>query len=139
MNGKGTLIAVHPVLFSSDPGVSVRFFTDLGFSVIFRDRRDAPRYVGIARDGVELHLQGSDVPRNWVGDKPVYRFLVLDVDNLYREIEAAGVLTPQNNGVSPWAKPGNTPWGTKEFHLRDPDGNGLQFYQISGVALRVDA
>ncbi len=22
----------------------------------------------------------------------------------------------------------DTSWGTREFHLRDPDGNGLQFY-----------
>jgi len=22
----------------------------------------------------------------------------------------------------------DTNWGTREFHVRDPDGNGLQFY-----------
>jgi uncharacterized glyoxalase superfamily protein PhnB len=22
----------------------------------------------------------------------------------------------------------DTSWGTREFHVRDPDGNGLQFY-----------
>ena len=23
----------------------------------------------------------------------------------------------------------DTPWGTREFHVRDPDGNGLQFFR----------
>ena len=31
---------------------------------------------------------------------------------------------------SPWALPGDTPWGTREFHVRDPGGNGLHFYQV---------
>ena len=25
--------------------------------------------------------------------------------------------------------PADTPWGTREFHLRDPDLNGLQYYR----------
>ena len=29
----------------------------------------------------------------------------------------------------PWGKPGDTPWGTREFHVHDPDRNGLQFYR----------
>ncbi|HUF69603.1 MAG TPA: hypothetical protein VMM79_13250 [Longimicrobiales bacterium] len=24
----------------------------------------------------------------------------------------------------------NTAWGTREFHIRDPDGNGLQLYRL---------
>jgi hypothetical protein len=28
--------------------------------------------------------------------------------------------------------PGDTPWGTREFHVLDPDGNGLQFYRPEG-------
>ena len=31
-----------------------------------------------------------------------------------------------------WAAPGDTPWGTREFHLRDPGGNSLQFYRPMG-------
>jgi hypothetical protein len=123
------LLAVHPVLFSSDPSASARFFAHLGFSILFQDREHAPRYVGIARDGIELHLQWSDVPAQWTGDRPVYRFLVVDVDALHRAFAASGVFTQDNNGRSPWAQPAHTPWGTREFHLRDPDGNGLQFYQ----------
>jgi len=125
------LLAVHPVLCASDPTASARFFAQLGFSVVFQDRDAEPRYIGIARDGVELHLQWSVAPAQWTGDRPVYRFLVSDVDALYRAVASSGVFTQENNGRSPWAQPANTPWGTREFHLRDPDGNGLQFYQAN--------
>ena len=42
-----------------------------------------------------------------------------------------GVVQEQASGPSPWLAPGVTPWGTREFHVRDPDGNGLQFYAPS--------
>jgi hypothetical protein len=44
------------------------------------------------------------------------------VDALCDEYRAAGMLPSD-------ARPRDTPWGTREFHLRDPDGNGLQFYR----------
>ena len=53
------------------------------------------------------------------GDRPVFRFPVDDVDGLSDEF---GVL-PDRTAVS------DTTWGTREFHVRDADGNGLQFYR----------
>ena len=41
----------------------------------------------------------------------------------------AGAIQDHYLALSPWASPGDTPWGTREFHVRDPDGNGLQFYR----------
>ena len=126
---KSRLQAVHPVLGSSDVAASVAFFERLGFRELFRDSPSAPRYAAVGRDAVELHLQWhADAGRTDLGDRPVYRFLVDDVDALFARLGAAS-RPPEGGHRSPWAEPGDTPWGTREFHLRDPDGNGLQFYQ----------
>jgi catechol 2,3-dioxygenase-like lactoylglutathione lyase family enzyme len=121
--------AVHPVLMSSDVAASVAFYARLGFELIFVDDAAAPRYAAVRRDGVELHLQwheaGARLPR---GDRPVYRFLVDEPDALFAEFARVPGLhrTPVRD----------TPWGTREFHLHDPDGNGLQFYRPLGAAVR---
>jgi hypothetical protein len=121
------LEGVHPVLMSSDPTRSIVFFTRLGFTVTFRDRPESPRYVAITRDGVTLHLQWQDQSQ-WActHDRPTYRFLVQDVDGLFEAFQSGGAIAPS---LSAWAAPGDTPWGTREFHVLDPDGNGLQFYR----------
>jgi catechol 2,3-dioxygenase-like lactoylglutathione lyase family enzyme len=117
------LLAVHPVLAARSVQESLRFFEALGFDLRFLDDAQDPRYAAIARDGVELHLQWADAAQ-WVPglDRPVYRFAVRDVDALHRSWAE-----PASSG--PYARPADTPWGTREFHLRDPAGNGLQFYQ----------
>ena len=128
------LEAVHPVLMSSDPSRSIPFFTRLGFTVTFQDRTTSPRYVAITRDDVTLHLQRQDESQ-WActHDRPTYRFLVEDVDGLFETFQSAGAAAPSR---SPWTAPGDTPWGTREFHMLDPDGNGLQFYRpLSGPPL----
>jgi len=76
----------------------------------------------VRRDGVELHLQWHDASEwNYAGDRPTYRFLVEDVDRLSTEFEKVPNLdrTPVRD----------TAWRTREFHVRDPDRNGLQFYR----------
>ncbi len=120
--------SVHPVLGSGDVGASVAWFARLGFEAVFVDDARHPRYAAIRRDAVEIHLQLSD-PSQWIegADRPVYRFLVRDVDALFAEFSRSGVTAP--SGASPWAAPGDTPWRTREFHVRDPYGNGLQFYR----------
>jgi len=118
-----TLTAVHPVLMSRDVPVSVRFFERLGFRLDFLDDPQAPRYAVVHRDDVELHLQWQG-NEQWEGtrDRPTYRFLLADVDGLFAEFQQDGAhfdMTPVRD----------TAWGTREFHVRDPDGNGLQFYR----------
>jgi len=124
------LEAVHPVLMSSNLAVSEAFYSLLGFKLVFQDKPSEPAYMGISRDGVALHLQRHD-PAQWAcnHDRPTYRLVVQDVDALFREFQEAGVFTFRHQPPSPWASPGNTPWGTREFHVLDPDGNGLQFYR----------
>lgn len=117
------LKAVHPVLMAGDVAVSLRFYAALGFRETFRDTPSAPRYAAVQRDAVELHLQWHDSDE-WTkpGDRPVFRFLVDDVDALFRELT-------QSNSHLDRTELMNTAWGTREFHLRDPYRNGLHFYQ----------
>ncbi len=123
------LEAVHPVLMCRDVSESLAFYESLGFLEVFRDAVERPRYAAVRRDDVELHLQWHDAAQWAAGvDRPTLRLLVREVDALHAEFSARGLLTPGPGPVSPWAAPGDTPWGTREFHLRDPGGNGLQFY-----------
>lgn len=121
--------ALHPVLQSQDLVTTLAFYKRLGFTPTFTDDPHHPRYAAITRDHLELHLQWA-APSQWAYpvDRPVYRFLVQDVDALFQEFTTSGAIATQS-GDSPWSKPGDTPWGTREFHLRDPGGNILQFYQ----------
>jgi len=117
------LSAVHPVLMSRDVAASVRFYERLGFRLAFLDDPAEPRYAGVTRDAVELHLQWQG-NEQWDGDqdRPTYRFLVADVDEFFAEFQQDGAhfdMTPVRD----------TAWATREFHVRDPDGNGLQFYR----------
>jgi len=120
------ITAVHPVLMARDVTASVAFFALLGFAETFRDTPKAPRYAGVRRGPVELHLQWADAGQ-WAhsGDRPAYRFLTPDVDALYAEALAAGAL---ERASGPFASPADTPWGTREFHVHDPGENVLQFY-----------
>jgi catechol 2,3-dioxygenase-like lactoylglutathione lyase family enzyme len=116
------LKAVRPVLGSSDVSASVRFYARLGFELTFQHPPDAPRYAAVRRDGVELHLQWNDAAAcHHPGDRPTYRFLVEDVDGLSTEFEKIPNL--DRTAVR------DTGWGTREFHVRDPDKNGLHFYR----------
>ena len=120
---RSRLEAVHPVLMSRDVPRSLQFYGRLGFTLAFQDPTSGGNYVGVRRDGVELHLQWND-PSDWdpPRDRPVYRFLVEDVDVLFEDLRSGGLLGPE-------ARVANTPWGTREFDMLDPDGNVLQFYQ----------
>lgn len=117
------LEAVHPVLMVRDVRASIAFYEQLGFELTFADSVTTPKYAGLRRNAVEIHLQWHDAA-DWSHpvDRPTYRFVVTDVDALFRELST---ITPALD-----AKPvSDTPWGTREFHVRDPDLNGLQFYR----------
>ena len=126
---EANLKEIHPVLMSNDVSASIDFYRHLGFTLMFQDEPTDPKYGVMRRDGVELHIQWQD--QNQWGypiDRPAYRFFVEDVDAIYREFTMNGVVSTESNGGGPWARPAETPWGTREFHLRDPGQNSLQFY-----------
>jgi hypothetical protein len=108
----------------------VRFYHRLGFSAVFQDAPEHPKYAAVRRDDVELHIQSADNGQ-WAypTDRPAFRFVVNDVDEIYQEFVKSGVICVDTSQGSPWASPKNTSWGTREFHLRDPSQNILQFYR----------
>jgi catechol 2,3-dioxygenase-like lactoylglutathione lyase family enzyme len=109
---------VEPVLNVRDMAAAANFYARLGFVEQFRDDPDSPMFVIVSRDDAVLALQWHDFV-GIAGDRPTLRFPVADVDGLSNEF---GPL-PDRTDVS------DTRWGTREFHVRDPDGNGLQFYR----------
>src|SRR5690348_3623220 len=109
---------VEPVLNVRDVAASMVFYSRLGFAERFRDDPDSPKFFVLGRDNAVLALQWHDFV-GIAGDRPTLRFPVDDVDGLSDEF---GRL-PDRTAVS------DTGWGTREFHVRDPDGNGLQFYR----------
>lgn len=128
--GPFILRAVHPVLPARDVAASLRFFQGLGFNLLAIDSEHRPRYAVVARDLAELHLQWTDEgglahPM----DRPVFRFPTDDVDGLFADLRETGAVGAEGDEQSPWSVPADTPWGTREFHVRDPAGNNLQFYQ----------
>ncbi len=50
-----------------------------------------------------------------------FELRVADVDALYAQLCAAG--------VKPEAAPRDLPWGFRYFHVKDPDGNGIDLVQ----------
>ena len=92
----------------------------LGFQKMFAYRPDTskldPCYLGVARDGVWLHLQSFKRERAGMTDAFLW---VTDVDALYKEVSARGAVVQ--------LPPTNQTWGTRETGIRDPDGNVLIF------------
>jgi catechol 2,3-dioxygenase-like lactoylglutathione lyase family enzyme len=118
-----TITCVQPVLMSRDVTRSIEFYRRLGFVVVGQDQPDEPRYARVSRDGIELHLQWHAADEwDYPNDRPSYRFVVEDIGQLHAEFQQQGVLTDSG-------KIRETPFGTSEFHLRDPDLNSLQFYR----------
>jgi catechol 2,3-dioxygenase-like lactoylglutathione lyase family enzyme len=113
---------VNPVLAVRDVPASVRFYTEkLGFNLRFQDNPQAPKYAGVERDGVRIHLQWHD-EADFAGEQPELRFVIDDVDALFEEYRDKGVFHAHTALR-------DTPWGTREFAFYDPDRNGLFFYR----------
>jgi catechol 2,3-dioxygenase-like lactoylglutathione lyase family enzyme len=109
---------VEPVLGVRDVLAALSFYAHLGFEEAFRDDPSSPRFALVRRDNAMIALQWHDFV-GVAGDRPTLRFPVRDVDALSDEFGALTDRTPV----------ADTGWGTREFHVRDPDGNGLQFYR----------
>jgi hypothetical protein len=76
-------------------------------------------YLGISRDGVQLHLSsfsGDAVPGG------VANFVVDNVDELHAEFLAKSVPI----GLAPT----DQTWGAREMYIKDADGNSLRFQQL---------
>ena len=110
-----------PVIAVSDSARAEDYYCRiLGFEKMFAYPADVtepdPRYLGVARDGVWLHLQSYKPERAGMTDAFLW---VADVDQLHDELSARGALV--------LLPPTNQTWGTRETGVRDPDGNVLVF------------
>jgi catechol 2,3-dioxygenase-like lactoylglutathione lyase family enzyme len=110
----------HPIIGTRDIYRAMTFYTQqLGFRIAFDDKAEPKNYVGFRRDAVELHMQFQF--EHEMGTIRL-RFLVEDPDALFEEFRNCGVEC-NPSGVR------DTPWGTREFALYDPDRNALTFYR----------
>lgn len=96
----------------------------LGFQKTFAYRPDPnrgdPCYLGVARDGVTLHLDSFKPER--AGTTGAF-LCVSDVDRLHAEVSARGAICQ--------LPPTDQTWGNRETHIRDQDGNVLCFARVS--------
>jgi uncharacterized glyoxalase superfamily protein PhnB len=110
-----------PVIAVSDSARAEDYYCRvLGFQKMFAYPPDAtrpdPRYLGVARNGVWLHLQSYKPERAGMTDAFLW---VADVDKLHEEFSGRGAVVQ--------LPPTDQTWGTRETGIRDPDGNVLVF------------
>jgi uncharacterized glyoxalase superfamily protein PhnB len=112
--------AIPVIAITNSPRAEDYYCKVLGFSKLFSYRPDPtkvePCYMGVARDGVTLHLQSFKRERAGMTDAFLY---VENVDRLFTEFSAAGAIVHM--------PPTDQTWGTREVGIRDPDGNVLVF------------
>jgi catechol 2,3-dioxygenase-like lactoylglutathione lyase family enzyme len=124
MDKKGFLHQIHPVLPVWDVVEALDFYVNrLGFKIAFADDAKNPKYAGILRDGIEIHLQWHD-DTVWESavDRPMLRIVTENIEALYDEYSAKDVFHT-------YTLLRETAWGTKEFSFYDPFKNGLTFYR----------
>ena len=111
-----------PVLHISDPVLAENFYCgQLGFTKGFEYRpfgENGPCYMGIARDGVSLHL--SSFSGDGVAGNAVV-LIVENVDELYKEYNQKGIRID--------LPPTDQSWGNREMYIKDADNNSIRFTQ----------
>jgi catechol 2,3-dioxygenase-like lactoylglutathione lyase family enzyme len=118
-----TIEQVQPVLPTRDVAAAIGYYVDrLGFELVFADSATEPGYAGVRRDNVELHLQWHAAEEWDRVERPMLRFVVPDIEDLFAEYADRDVFHAQTALR-------NTAWGTREFAFYDLDMNGLAFYR----------
>ncbi|WP_428249847.1 bleomycin resistance protein [Ferrovibrio sp.] len=113
-----------PMLPSSDLDATEAFYAALGFQATGR----YPDYLLLRRGTLELHFA-------WLGDDPEMEFdarsnfagaylRVADADVLHAEWAAIEATAERMDEIE------DKPWGLREFHVVDPDGNLLRIGQV---------
>jgi uncharacterized glyoxalase superfamily protein PhnB len=110
-----------PVIAVSDSARAEDYYCRvLAFTKMFAYPPNAsspdPRYIGVARDGVWLHLQSYKPERAGMTDAFLW---VTDVDGLFAEVTTRGAIVHM--------PPTTQTWGNREAGIRDLDGNVLVF------------
>lgn len=124
MEPKGYLHQIHPVLPVWDVVEALDFYVNrLGFRIAFADDSKNPKYAGIIKDAIEIHLQWHDA-KEWdlEIDRPMLRIVTQNIELFYDELSEKYVFHAHTLLRE-------TAWGTKEFAFYDPFQNGLTFYR----------
>lgn len=120
-------LEVTAILGTRDIEKAIEFYVGrLGFVLAFRDGAEPTNYAGVKRDVVEVHLQ-------WQNEHEMsttrLRLEVDDPDALFAEFRSRQLISEE-------AQVRNTPWGTREFAIYDPDRNALTFYRNLSIEER---
>ncbi len=123
-----------PALPVKDMGRSVAFYRDkLGFTLIHRE----DGFAIFHRDAVDIHLwaatdeswrtRGVASPvvsgaESFIAGTASCRVSVEGVNELHGVLHPLGILHPKGQIT-------DTPWGTREFGVLDPDNNLITFYE----------
>ena len=113
MNTHPRVTSFAPQLLVDDLARSIRYYQKLGF--VFGDPWDGFYAIG-KRDGLELHLK--EAPK----DEHEHLDAAGGVDGIeafYNQCVA--------NGATIFKPLQSTPWGTRDFYIKDPDGNIISF------------
>ena len=93
------------------------YTTTLGFKVSF-EVGNPLSYLGLFRNEVEIHLNDDSASRQAAGTGNI-SILTNEVDNYYTYCV--------QQGVTILITPDNRDYGLRDFGIRDPDGNVLNF------------
>lgn len=129
------LLSTIPALPVRDVTKSLPFYRDV-LGLTMRHHDDG--FAIFHRDAVELHLWQADDESWQTRSEPQYpvcsgaesfiagtascRIAVTGVDELYALLQPQGVV--HSNGTL-----SDTPWGTREFAVSDPDNNLITFFE----------
>jgi len=111
-------------LATHDMGRAVRFYSVLGFEIIFGGEEAAFTSFRAGRCYLNLIAQPAERTWSWWGRVIFYD---TDVDALHARAIAAG--------LRPDTAPRDAEWGERFFHITDPDGHELSFaWPLQGSA-----
>ena len=129
------MVRTIPALPVKDIGRSVEFYRDkLGFTLLHQEAG----FAIFRRGAADIHLWAAN-DEGWRtrggGSSPVVsgaesfiagtascRVEVEGVDELYQELHALGILEADAQPRDQW-------WGSREFHVKDPDNNLVTFFE----------
>ena len=104
---------VVPILPTKNAAAAVEWYRQYGFEVDFEHRFEPhmPAYVGIKRDGAEIHLSEH------TGDVTTPGLVYVWVD----AVDPLAAITGAKVDSMPWAR---------DFEVADPNGNRLRFAEL---------
>lgn len=118
MAEKETIEQAIPILRVEDAAAALPWYERLGFVKQWEHQFEPgfPLFLQLTRAGQMIFL--TEHTGDCQAGGAVY-FIVPDVDACYRDFSARGIVRTEG--------PQNTPWGTREMVIVDPDGNRLRF------------